>query len=132
MEPLDLAFVGKPGVPEDQAGDEDGEEPRPACERSRAVERAGEREREDGVEPLAREREPAQQREEQEAAGDADGGADRHLDDELPDDDEARRVSVRRELDHPDHERDPRGVVHPRLALQDRAGAPPDLPPAED
>ena len=36
------------------------------------------------------------------------------------------------ELDHPDHQRDPDGVVEPRLALEDRAGAALDLLAGED
>ena len=55
-----------------------------------------------------------------------------HLDRELGDDDREAVVVVRRELDHPDHERDADGVVHPRLAFEDRARAAADLARAED
>ena len=55
-----------------------------------------------------------------------------HLDGELGDDDREVLVVVRRELDHPDHERDADGVVHPGLALEDRPGAAADLARAED
>ena len=55
----------------------------------------------------------------------------RHLDHELAEDDEPRSVVVRGELDHPDHERDARGVVHARLALERHPRAPLDLALAE-
>jgi hypothetical protein len=131
VEALDLALVREPCVAEDQSGDEHGEEARPVRQGAGAVQRAGEREREHRVEALAGEREPAQEREQEQSAGDADGGPDRHLDHELPDDHEAGCVVVRRELDHPDHERDPRRVVHAGLALERRPGTARDLPPAE-
>ena len=72
------------------------------------------------------------QREQQEVrAGDADGETDRHLERELADDRPERPVARRRELDHPDHERDADRVVRAGLGLEDRAGAPTDLAPPE-
>ena len=43
-----------------------------------------------------------------------------------------RPTGARRELDHPDHQRDPDRVVEPRLALEDRARAALDLLAGED
>ena len=63
---------------------------------------------------------------------DAGDGADREPDAHLPQELPARRRRRRRrvhgrELDHPDHQRDPDRVVEPRLALEDRARAALDL-----
>ena len=71
-------------------------------------------------------------RQEQQRSGDPDGEAEAHLDGELARDDREAAVVLARELDHPDHERDPDRVVHPGLALEDRSGAPSDLARAED
>ena len=65
-------------------------------------------------------------------APDPDDETERHLDRELGDDDREVGVVVRRELDHPDHQRDADRVVHARLAFEDRPGAAADLARAED
>ena len=57
---------------------------------------------------------------------------DRHLDRELLHDDREVAVLLRRELDHPDHERDAHRVVHSCLALENRPGATADLARTED
>jgi hypothetical protein len=131
VEALDLALVREPRVPEDQPGDEHGEEAGPVRERPRAVQRAGEREREDGIEALAREAQAAEGGEEEQAAGDPGRGPDPHLDHELAHDHEPRGVVVRRQLDHAEHERDAGRVVHARLALERGPRAAGDLPPPE-
>ena len=71
-------------------------------------------------------------RKERQRPRDPDEKPESHLDGELGDDDGEVLVVVRRELDHPDHERDAHGIVHPGFALEDRAGATPDLARAED
>ena len=53
--------------------------------------------------------------------------SDAHLERELLDDDPERRVIVRRELDHPDHERDADRIVDAGLALQNRGRPSSDL-----
>jgi len=64
-------------------------------------------------------------------AGDADGEPDPHLAEELPEDGALRGIVVRRQVDHPDHQRDPDRVVRARLALEDRPRAATDLAPAD-
>ena len=66
------------------------------------------------------------------APDEADRGADCHLDRELATDHEQGGVVACRELDHPDHQSDARGVVHPGLALQRGARPPADLASTED
>ena len=78
------------------------------------------------VEARVRKRDP-QQRQHRGAAEQTDDQSDGHLDGELLDDDPERSAVLRRELDHPDHQRDSDGIVDAGLTLEDRPGAAADL-----
>ena len=131
MKALDLALVGRADVPEEHSRHEDGEEAGAVRERGHAVQDAGEREREDRIERLVREIDPAHRFPQHDRAEDAECEADRHLGDELEGNAPERRVVVRRELERADHQRDGDGVVHARLAEERRARTPADLLAAE-
>ena len=102
-------------------------------ERGRAVDHAGEGERAQRVKGGLRQADPAHQPE---------AGAPRRPRSRrplrrpsrprTPDDRPEGAVVARRELDHPDHQRDPDGVVRAGLALEDRARPAAHLAAAED
>jgi hypothetical protein len=96
-------------------------------ERGRSVERAGKDEREHRVQPLAPEPDAAQHRHQNERPDHAQHDTDRHLDGELAHDDQERRVVVRGELDHAQHQRDPGRVVDAGLTFERRPRTAPDL-----
>ena len=131
MEALDVALVRRPLVPEQHPGDEDREEARPVRDRRDAVDEAGEGQRPDRVERLARQGDPAHRQDERGRSDDADREPDRHLERELANDDPERRVRVGREVEHADHQRDPDRVVRPGFALEHGPAPPGDLTLAE-
>ena len=106
--------------------------PDPRGDGREPVDHAGGGERAQRVEALARKVNAADEEHEQRRPGHADGEPDAHLERELLDDDPERPVVCGRELEHPDHQRDPDRVVDAGLALEDRPGAAADLLVAED
>ena len=98
----------------------------------RPVDEPGEREHPDRVEARRREGELAEHLPLGETADDPERKADAHLEDERLDDDPERRARFRRELDHPDHQRDPNRVVRAGLPLEERPHAAADRAVAEN
>ena len=119
-------------VADQDPGDEYGQEAGAVDERGRAVDHTGGGDDPQRVERGRGQRHAPHQRQQQRRAGHTDRDAAGHLDDELLDDRPEGAVVARRELDHPDHQRDPDRVVRPGLALQDRPRPAVDLAAAEN
>ena len=132
LEAPHLGLSGASTSPTIRPGDEDREEARAVRDASRRRRRAGERERAHvrSTRPSGRAAAAAAPRRGRRRSRRASPIA--HLLAEDPHDDPERRVRVRRELDQPEHQRDPDRVVRARLAFEDRAGAALDLAVAED
>ena len=96
-----------------------------------AVDDAGGGQDAERVERRLRQPGAAHQWQQRRRSGHADDSAADHLERELLDDGPERAVVARRQLDQPDHERDPDRVVRAGLTLQDRARSPADLAAAE-
>ena len=120
------------GVADHDPGDEDGEEPRAVAHRGEAVDHARAENHGQRVQRAVGERHAAQRLQHHDAGDGADRKPDAHLLQELPGDVGDARGRVHGELDHPDHQRDPDGVVEPRLALENRPRAALDLLAGED
>ena len=115
------------GVADHDSGDEDGEEPRAVRDGREAVDDAGAEHHRQRVQRAVGQRHAAQRLQHHDAGDGADREPDAHLPQELPGDVGDPGRGHGRQLDHPDHQRDPDRVVEPRLALEDRPGAALDL-----
>ena len=137
VEPLDLPLVGGGLVADDDAGHQDREEPRALGDRGDAEDDQHAGQHPGRVEPLARQRHPAHEREQRQPAGHPDRHPDGHLQRELghhvPDD--APAAAVRREQrrraarSRPGRWRRTRPRAAPRCARRSRGGRTPRTPP---
>ena len=100
-------------------------------DRGDAVDDAGSGKRAERIEGRVGKVDPADGLDDEKGSGDADREPDRHLDRELTDDDPERRIGMRGELEHPDHERDPDRIVDAGLPLETRPRPTADLALAE-
>ena len=78
-ETLDLAFVGGPAVADHDSREEHGEKAGPVQDRRGRIDEGSKRDRPEGIERLARQRDLPCQLHERPAADEADHGADHHL-----------------------------------------------------
>ena len=123
VEALDVALVGRAGVPHQHPGDEDGQEPGAVGHRRDAVDEPARRQRAQRVQARPGQRDAAHHLHQPPAQDQADREAHGHLHHELGHHVERARARRGGQLEQAQHQRDPGRVVGPRLALEDGAGA---------